>query len=101
MKGHPVFYRTDLCSEGCGVVIAFDPATERLKVRDDEDGSTWAGSLEHIEEREGVVFFDATAGQIHASAVRGPAGDWLANGKTLTELQNDYPGMTLRCLDDL
>lgn len=99
MIGYPVTYRTDIASEGQGIVTAFDLATETVTVLDDDDGTTWAGSLEHIEQLTDVAFYDTDAGYPYATAVRNAAGEWMALNKTLAEWQQERPGMVLMTWD--
>lgn len=95
MIGYPVTYRTDIASEGQGIVTAFDPATETVTVLDDDDGTTWTGTLEHIEQPTDVWFFDTARGYAYSQAVRNAAGEWVAGDKTLAQWQQERPGMIL------
>lgn len=42
-----VEYRVGYGSMSFGTVIQVDNDAERLKVRDEEDGSVWEGSMDH------------------------------------------------------
>lgn len=44
-----VEYRVDYGSMGFGTVIEVDDAAERIKVRDEDDGSVWEGSMDHAD----------------------------------------------------
>jgi hypothetical protein len=41
--GDEVEYQTGWAEFGAGVVVAYDPATEMLTVKDDDDSELWTG----------------------------------------------------------
>lgn len=42
-NGDHVEYQTGWAEFGSGVVVAYDPATEMVTVRDDDDSALWTG----------------------------------------------------------
>ena len=48
MIGYPVLFRTGISSDGEGRVSAYDAETDTVTVIDDEDGSAWRGSFDHV-----------------------------------------------------
>ena len=46
--GDTVEYRVDLADWHEGVIVDVDHDSERVVVRDTDDGSTWSGSMDHV-----------------------------------------------------
>lgn len=45
--GQRIEFATGRAESGIGTVTAYNAETEIVHVRDDEDGSTWSGSVDH------------------------------------------------------